>query len=219
MRRQSVELSSWIFSLAFHASLVAAVLGVIFFQNIKKDSEPVSFDVIINPTSVSGTPRALPENLRPITPAAPKIAPPTSRAVYGLSKKAITTNDPGGIEVKSGNTIAKAEDKLVLTAGDAEALPIPTDEYMVSKMPSISREIRAPYPPDAKSKRIQGIVSLELLIDLEGTVRQVKLLEGPGFGLNEAAANAAAQFLFEPARVGTQPVAVMIRYNYKFILE
>jgi protein TonB len=215
---KSNEVSSWIFSAIFHLALLGASFAFVFFQRKSVLSESIPFDVITAPTPVTGQPKMNP-NVKPIAPVTPKAPPvPNSRAVFGLSKKSLS-DENSNVAVKAGNTIAKAEDKLTLRSGDAEALPIPADEYMVTSMPKMSREIRAPYPLDAKSKRIQGIVTLELLIDQEGKVRQVKVLQGPGFGLNEAAAYAAAQFLFDPARVGEKTVAVMIRYNYKFVLE
>ena len=78
--------------------------------------------------------------------------------------------------------------------------------------------MKASYPEEAKKARVDGPVNLEVLIDRKGVVREVKVLSGPGFGLNESAIEALKQFEFQPARRGDEPVAVKIRYTYRFKL-
>jgi len=138
-----------------------------------------------------------------------------------VSRKAITaTTDTGNLaEVKQGNTVAKAEDDLTLNKDDADSLPIPADDYMVSSMPRLKSEIRIPYPAQAKKEGVEGPVVMDLLIDNTGKVRKVDLIKGPGSGLNEAAVAAIQNFEFLPARIGEQSVAVKIRYTYRFVLE
>jgi protein TonB len=137
--------------------------------------------------------------------------------VYGLSKKALTA-ESSDLSFKAGNTIAKEKDEKVLT-NEPDALPVPTDEYLVSRMPALKEEFRIPYPEAAKAGRIQGAVVMDLLIDIEGIVRDVVLVSGPGGGLNEAALDAVMKFKFTPAYREAEPVAVRIRYAYRFILE
>jgi protein TonB len=86
-------------------------------------------------------------------------------------------------------------------------------------MPKLKSEIRVPYPIEARKKGIQGAVIMDLLIDQLGKVRQVSVVDGPGYGLNEAAAEGMKNFIFEPAKIGTQSVAVRIRYSYRFVIE
>ena len=142
------------------------------------------------------------------------------RKVFGLSKKAITSAEPGaGVVVKAGNTVAVLPDNKQLKESDAESLPIPTDEYLVNKMPSVIAEVRIPYPPEARAKKIEGKVVLDLLIDALGKVREAKLISGLGYGLDEAALSAIAQFKFQPAEVDGKPVAVRIPFTYNFLLK
>jgi periplasmic protein TonB len=47
----------------------------------------------------------------------------------------------------------------------------------------------------------------------------VKVLEGPGFGLNEAARDALRRFRFRPATQGGEPVATELKYTYTFQLD
>jgi protein TonB len=182
-------------------------------------AKPVEFEVIENP-------RRAPEGVLPVTvrrPAAPK--PPEEegrRAVFGISKKALTEDSVPGepaVEVKTGNTLAVAPDERKLEPGDAESLPIPTEEYLVTEMPRLLAEVRIPYPEAARSKGIEGPVAIDLLIDAEGAVRDATLLSGPGGGLNEAALEAVRGVRFRPARIGEKAVPVRIRYVYRFVLE
>ncbi len=155
----------------------------------------------------------------PPEPPKPKPEEP-QRKVFGASRKSVTTDDASaGLDIKQGNTVATAPDNEKLKSTDADSLPIPTDEYLVSKMPSVRSRIKIPYPPQAKEGRIAGLVVMELLIDAQGRVREAKLIRGPGSGLNEAALAAIKQFQFSPAEVDGKPVAVRTQFTYEFILE
>jgi protein TonB len=149
----------------------------------------------------------------------PVIPQKETRKVFGLSRNALTTDAPGAVEVKAGNTLAKEIDQEKLRPEDADDLPVPTEEYLVTSMPRLKSEVRIPYPPEAKKKNIEGVVIMNILIDEKGKVRQAELQEGPGYGLNEAALAAIYNFEFTPAIVGNKAVAVKIRYAYRFILN
>jgi protein TonB len=151
-------------------------------------------------------------------PAEPKQREP--RKIFGINKNTLTdTTNAAGVAIKAGNTIAKEIDQEALRPEDEQALPIPTEEYLISKMPNLKSEVRIPYPPEARKNNIEGLVVLEILIDETGKVRAASLIEGPGYGLNEAALNAIYSFAFSPAMVEQKPVAVKIRYGYRFILN
>ncbi len=146
---------------------------------------------------------------------------PVKRQVFGVSRKAITTNATNAdtAEVKQGNTIAKENDNLELIKDDADSIPIPADAYLVTTQVSLIKDVKIPYPPEARKNNIEGPVVMDIIIDQDGRVRSSTLVRGPGFGLEEAAMAAIKEFLFKPARVGEQNVAVKIRYSYRFVLE
>ena len=77
------------------------------------------------------------------------------------------------------------------------------------------------YPPIAQRSNIEGSVYLELFIDRQGNIREVRILrENPqnrGFG--EAAINAFKGILAKPAEADGEPVAVRYRYNISFKLN
>lgn len=130
-----------------------------------------------------------------------------------------SSQDSASEEVKAGNTLAKTPDQEKLRPEDADSLPVPTEEYLVTEMPKLAQEVRVAYPPDARQKGIEGPVVMDLLIDATGRVRDAKLLQGPDESLNQAALVAVRGFVFKPAMVQDKAVAVRIRYAYRFVLE
>jgi len=69
-------------------------------------------------------------------------------------------------------------------------------------------------PGEAPSEPVS--VELELGIDGAGRVTAVKVVTSGGTAFDEKALEAARLFEFEPARRGTEPLAVTIRYRYVF---
>lgn len=198
----------WIISFALHAFLAISVLIMLINPQHRKIRE-VEISVI-------ETPRV---EQKPIQIIAPRQEPKKAvvHEVFGVSPKAVASD--AGVEVKAGNTVAKPPDQEILKPGDAESLPIPSEEYLVSSMPEIQSEVRVPYPPESKRKGIQGAVVMDLLIDESGKVREVALVEGPNQELSTAALTAAKGFQFSPAQIQHKSVTVRIRYVYRFVLE
>lgn len=200
---------------SLHAALIFVAAVTLFWK--PKVTEVLDFDVV-QPARQALTPTqsAPPPNTKP----KPKLES-AQRQVFGASRKAILadSSDDAAPSVKTGNTVAKAQDDLKLKTSDADALPIPADEFLVSRMPVLIADFRAPYPPEARKKGLQGAVVFDLLIDSSGIVRQATFVSGPGGGLNEAAASAVERLKFKPAIIDDKPVAVRIRYAYRFVLE
>jgi protein TonB len=76
---------------------------------------------------------------------------------------------------------------------------------------------RPTYPETAKRMRIQGTVSVQVLIDEQGRVLSAKAVSGSPFLLIEAQ-KAAMQARFSPTRLGDQPVKVSGVITYNFVL-
>jgi TonB family protein len=200
--------TDWFASAGLHGA-IAGLVALLLVWHPQLPSRSVDIDVI-------EAPRVSPQAVQITKPITKKIEP-IQHQVFGASRKSITAID--GVAVKAGNTVAKAPDNEVLKPSDADSLPIPSDEYLISKMPELRQEVRIPYPPDAKAKGIQGAVVMDLLIDKTGKVREVVLVNGPDPSLSEAAVKATKNFEFSPALIQDKPVAVRIRYAYRFILE
>jgi protein TonB len=148
-------------------------------------------------------------------PAPPKVV----KKVFGISRKTLQSDAPGAVEIKAGNTIAKEIDQEKLNPEDEDSLPIPTEEYLVTQMPRLRSALKIPYPADARKNNISGPVVMDILVDEQGKVRLAELVSGPGSGLNEAAMEAIKLAEFSPAMIEQKPVAVRIRYVYRFTLN
>jgi TonB family protein len=84
------------------------------------------------------------------------------------------------------------------------------------------KKIFAPQPrytEDARQGRIQGVVLLEAVIDVDGSVVNVRVLKGLPQGLTESAAETAKSWKFEPATRNGQPVAVYLNLTVRFSLQ
>lgn len=203
----------WGVSLAAHLG-VALAIGMILFPWGRR-SDSVEFEVYETPRLATQTPITLTK-----PPEARKVEA-QRRAVFGVTRRSMVdaTNDPSAAALKSGNTIAKDPDTEKLREDDADSIPIPTEEYLVTAMPVLEADFRIPYPPEARKAKVQGRVLMKLVVDGEGKVRRATLVSGPGYGLNEAAVDAMKYFRFRPARVQDKPVAVEIQFAYNFVLE
>ncbi len=203
--------SPWSQSLTGHIVFILVIGAVLFPWGPRR--EYVDFEVFSEPKLVTQAPIQISK------PIEEKKVEPEKRAVFGVSRRAAVGSDADSIAVKAGNTVAKDPDAEKLRDDDADLIPIPTEEYLVTAMPILETDFRIPYPSEAKKARVQGRVLMKLIVDGEGRVRQAVLISGPGFGLNEAAVGAMKNLRFRPARVGDRPVAVEIQYAYNFVLE
>ena len=73
------------------------------------------------------------------------------------------------------------------------------------------------YPEPAKRSRVQGIVSVDVVLDESGKVISANASSGPAM-LRDAAVQAALKARFSPTKLSGQPVKVSGVINYKFTL-
>lgn len=74
------------------------------------------------------------------------------------------------------------------------------------------------YPPLAKMARIQGTVRLEVLIDKDGTVQEIKVLSGHPL-LIESALLAVSRWRYQPTYLNGEPVMVLTEVDVNYKLE
>jgi protein TonB len=85
--------------------------------------------------------------------------------------------------------------------------------------PVAIEKTRPAYPPEAKEVKYQGRVVLRMVINEEGKIEDVEVVEGQPYGLTEAAVTAAGAWRFEPALYQGKPVAVLYMVTINFRLE
>jgi periplasmic protein TonB len=85
--------------------------------------------------------------------------------------------------------------------------------------PRLLREVKAQYTEDARARGVTGDVVLEIVIRSDGSVGDVKVLRGLGFGLNDRAVAAVRNWKFSPARRLGTPVDVIVEVEVEFSLR
>ena len=102
----------------------------------------------------------------------------------------------------------------------AAALPTaPSDGCSEDATKPKPRSVPQPaYTDQARAAQIQGKVRVQLTVDESGRVVDVKLLQGLGYGLDEAAVAAARQASFEPAQRCGKPTRATFNISMRFTL-
>ena len=87
--------------------------------------------------------------------------------------------------------------------------------------PVLTKKVDPEYPPLARQKKIEGTVILQLLVNENGQVVDVKVLRkaGGSTGLTESAIAAVRKWVFQPAVKAGKRVKVQITYPIHFKLQ
>ncbi|AKV01433.1 Ferric siderophore transport system, periplasmic binding protein TonB [Labilithrix luteola] len=84
--------------------------------------------------------------------------------------------------------------------------------------PQLEKQIQPQYSAEGRQANVEGPVKLEITVDANGVVTNVKVLKGLGFGLDEAAIAAAKQWSFKPATKCGKAVSYTIKGSVRFQL-
>ena len=155
---------------------------------------------------------------------APKDQPapaPVVKRVYGLRRVySVGIGAQGGMADavigKLGNTVNKDVDTFTVTKQELKGALSPITA--VTAAPSPKNTVKPEYSKEMLEAKLEGVIKAELLIDIDGTVKEVRILNDLGFGTKEAARKAFLQWTFDPAKVNDKPVAVWITYSMRFVL-
>jgi protein TonB len=87
--------------------------------------------------------------------------------------------------------------------------------------PSVLREVKPKYTPDAMRAKLQGAVELEIIVLEDGTVGDVRVTKSldRASGLDDAAIAAAKQWKFTPGMKDGKPVATRVLMTLEFRLH
>jgi hypothetical protein len=152
----------------------------------------------------------------PVTPDAPVV-----RRVYGVRRVFSTGLGAGGeasdaVIGKKGNSLNVPLDTVMPTNKElhGQLAPIST----VTSSPRLKKFIKPEYSQEMLDAKVQGFIRADILIDVDGKVKEVKILNDLGHGTAEKARAACFQLVFDPAMRGNEPVAVWVRYTIQFVL-
>jgi len=148
--------------------------------------------------------------------------PPAPRRVYGVRRVfsrglGAGGGQGGGIVSKRGNTLEKEPDTLTATEADLAGTLAPLST--VTSAPVLMARVKPEYTEEMIEHGVAGLVQARLLVDIDGTVKDVHVTEDIGYGSRGAAAEAFRKLRFKPARRGDEPVAVWIVMKYRFVLQ
>ena len=176
----------------------------------------------------------------PVNSEAPEPEPaPARRAVVGIEMSSTVTGGAGPAyavgNTRMGNTAAVQSDEKAekLTRGtragaggadgaaavNQKAAFIPTVSSDFTR-PKRLQSVELPYPPELKSKGIEGNVMVLIVIDEQGAVQKVRILKSSGYReFDEAALKAARKELYTPALRDGKAVEYNLKYTYRFRMK
>jgi len=153
-----------------------------------------SSDLLKDPLRLSNTEsQQLLVSLTP-NPSATGIGGPVGTPV---GRGAVPFGDPIGIPNAAGNRGAPA---------DSTTAPV------------VISQVQPQYTDQARQQRLQGSVTLQLVVRTDGTVSNIQVTRSLGGGLDEAAIEAVKQWKFRPATRNGVPVDVLLSVTVNFAL-
>lgn len=162
-------------------------------------------------------PESVPEDISAKPNTNPPIPYTGPWAITGRNREAGTPAGPGTPFGSSGQVVPSRQ--VVTMKEPPPAAEPPKPPKIISKGVITGQATSLPqpaYPPLAKQMRIQGKVSVQVLIDEQGRVISATAVDGHAF-LAPAAQKAALQARFRPTLLSDQPVKVsgVITYDFK----
>jgi protein TonB len=151
-------------------------------------------------------------------------------APYIITGRDVTPTDGGGLNAPDGGYVTRpVRNPVVVPVAPADdPLPPPTPapvkppgQIRVASHVISSKIISKPapaYPVIAKQARVEGAVTVEILIDEQGRVIAAQATSGHPL-LRIAAQQSALQARFSPTSISGQPVKVSGVITYNFILQ
>ncbi len=101
-----------------------------------------------------------------------------------------------------------------------QAAPVHEVSDLREATPLYQHNPKPEYPLAARRRGLQGVVLLEVLIDVNGKVRNLRLAESSGHNsLDQAALQSVRTWLFSPGTVGGKPQEMWVKVPVRFELN
>jgi protein TonB len=108
----------------------------------------------------------------------------------------------------------------VTVKGERNLASLPPAQTISEAVPLYRENPRPQYPSIARKRGHEGKVLLEVLVNPDGKVGDVRVLDSSGHGvLDRAALKAVKRWLFEPGTRGNEKVAMWVKIPIRFQLE
>jgi len=116
----------------------------------------------------------------------------------------------------TGPRVVVSPDAITADSGTLSGQRKPGEPDSNGNMPArIVSKVQPAYPTWAKGLDVDGVVTLDALIDEKGNVTQTKVLSGPR-PLQHAAEQAIGLWIFEPAKASGKPIATHMTLTVEF---
>jgi periplasmic protein TonB len=170
----------------------------------QRDPEPI----------VNSEPQPLPSEIAP-PDQAPSDEPPPP--VFGASENSLADGSNSAFAMRRGNTLDKEQEAEFTDPRNLRPYT-PRPIYQITEMPRPRSVVKPAYPQEARRAGREGLVILQVDIDLDGYVRKVVVVQSAGFGFDEEAKKALFASRYHPAMAGDAPAAVRIKVPVRFLL-
>ncbi len=144
------------------------------------------------------------------------------RRVYGLKKVYSSgigaSNDASGAIIgKQGNTLNAPVDTFQVTQQELKGEL--ASVASVTTLPRLKYHVKPEYTKEMLENRIEGVVRVKVLIDIDGKVKKIIILDDLGYGSKEKIYEACMKLEFEPAYQGETPIASwqLIRFRFQMV--
>jgi TonB family protein len=161
----------------------------------------------------------------PVVVAPLVVAPADSRDRIGVLSNATAESESrgpgrgGGAGTGSGTGLGEGVGSGVGPGSGGGAGGGPYRPGSGIEPPRVLHEVKADYPEEARRRGLTGDVVLEIVVQRDGSVGDVKVVRGLGAGLSERAVDAVRQWRFAPARRLGTPVDVIVEVAVEFKLR
>jgi protein TonB len=225
--------ADWALSILVHAIIVSAVVLVplFFTQVIDLRGFQVMFLVAPRPPAAAPPPAMTAQKvakpavhlLQSKTLMAPTIIP----AKVQIARDEVAPPDPGVVGGVLGGDSGGALGGIIggIAGGARPAPPPPSGKtervVRVGGVVKAPRELYKPepvYPPIARTAHVQGVVTIDALIDEHGDVVQARAIDGPALLIPSALA-AVLKWKYEPTYLDGDPVSIKMHVEVRFTLR
>ncbi|MFH1475008.1 MAG: energy transducer TonB [Chloroflexota bacterium] len=190
---------------------------------------PASQSIPPAPVEPTRKPGDAPPPPLPINPPPPVVAPLVSlgadgQDVAGLIEGASTEESEGpgkgdGIGTGEGTGLGEGTGPGIGPGSGGGAGGGPYRPGSGIEPPRLLREVKPRYTEMARRQGLEGEVVVEIVVQRDGRVGDVRVLQRLGAGLDDRAVEAVRQWRFEPARRLGSPVDVLVEVAVEFRLR
>ena len=178
------------------------------------------------------------KHVRPLTRAARKVV--KKREVLRVQERAKVLKQPGqppqsiveskisqidtGQASEQSSTWSDISDDILAEVPDSHLASLSPgaseEDLIVEAQPAYLKNPPPRYPAIAKRRGYQGTVILEVLVSMDGAVKEVRVFESSGHKvLDKAAIKAVKGWLFEPGKKGSGPIDMWVKVPIRFVLK